>query len=135
MEIEENKYIYNIRCVLWDKQQDIEYALEQLKETVLSKYRHPSEENNQKTIQIISSYGSFEPLQHNYATSSHQHNNTSGYSNISIYDAYVWYCKYYSEKKQNNMLVSKSYFERYIIEYIGRYVIDNKFISMEWVYS
>lgn len=135
VEIEENKYIYNIRCVLWDKQQDIEHALEQLKETVLSKYRHSSEENNQKTIQIISSYGSFEPLQHNYATTSHQHNNTSGYSNISIYDAYVWYCKYYSEQKHNNMLVSKSYFERYIIEYIGRYVIDNKFISMEWVYS
>ena len=57
--------------------------------------------------------------------------------NISFYDAYVLYCKYYANDdiQSKHNLVSKSYFEKYIYENLGNYIIDNKFISMEWFYE
>ena len=67
--------------------------------------------------------------------------NTSGLVSLystSIYDAYVWYCKYYSETStpgvfEKHPLVSKSYFEKYVMENIGIYVVDDKYLSNEWI--
>lgn len=58
--------------------------------------------------------------------------------NISIYDAYVFYCKYHSninnasQSTEPIQLVSKSYFEKYVFENMACYMIDFKFISAEW---
>jgi hypothetical protein len=53
--------------------------------------------------------------------------------NISIYDAYLFYCKYYSgEHMQSTLKVSKSYFEKYIFENFEEYIIDSKFLSSAW---
>jgi hypothetical protein len=50
--------------------------------------------------------------------------------NYSIYDAYSFYCK------QNNMQnVSKSYFEKYIVDNFNEYIVDSKFLSSEWYMS
>jgi hypothetical protein len=47
--------------------------------------------------------------------------------NYSIYDAYSFYCK------QNNMQnVSKSYFEKYIVDNFNEYIVDSKFLSSQW---
>jgi len=39
LEIEEKKYIYNIKCSLWDKQLDIESSLQELKTQLQIKYK------------------------------------------------------------------------------------------------
>jgi hypothetical protein len=91
VEIEGDKYIQNIRCRLWDKPLDIQVALSSLKETnerPLS-LLHPDE---------ISGIESFAPA-------------SSTKREITVYDAYAHYRKFYEGKK---LLVSKVYFERYL---------------------
>ena len=55
-------------------------------------------------------------------------------SNISFYDTYEFYCK-----KQRihapSMIVSKQYFEKYLLENLTAYIIDDSFISLEWLFS
>jgi hypothetical protein len=48
-----------------------------------------------------------------------------------IYDAYLFYCKQ-KEQMRNKMIVSKSYFEKWILENMTDSVIDGNFISKEW---
>jgi len=101
-EIENEKFIYKIRSSMWDKQMDIQIALESIKE------KYKNNDTNERT--------------------------SSPALNISIYDAYIIYCKYFSsESNVHYHIVSKSYFEKYIFENLSDYVIDNKFISNEWI--
>jgi len=100
IEIERDKYISGICCDLWDKQQDIQTALDSMKELIRSK----------KSNNGVSSPG----LNHH----------------ISIYDAYTYYCKFFSSG--SSLIVSKTYFEKYIFENLEEYIIDNKFLSYEW---
>jgi hypothetical protein len=48
-----------------------------------------------------------------------------------IYEAYLYYCKQ-KEQMRNKMIVSKSYFEKWILENMSESVIDDKFIAKEW---
>ena len=107
VEIDRDKYLSKIRCVLWDKQLDIQVALDNLKETIRSKYISNNVTN--ENVLII------RPI--------NQHN-------ISIYDAYLFYCKYYSN---NIQIVSKSYFEKYIFDNCAEFIIESKFLSSEWI--
>ncbi len=93
LEIDQNKYIYRARSNMWDKQVDIMMAMDSLKDTIGAEL----------------------------------------YSTISLYDSYVHYCNYVNgstagcsadndKKKRSNsgslttpMLVSKQYFEKYMI--------------------
>lgn len=107
VEIDRDKYLSKIRCILWDKQLDIQVALDNLKETIRSKYISNNVTN--ENVLII------RPI--------NQHN-------ISIYDAYLFYCKYYSN---NIQIVSKSYFEKYIFDNCAEFIIESKFLSSEWI--
>jgi len=121
IEIDRDKYISGVRCSLWDKQMDIQVALDNLKELYRNRYN-----NLVPTIERRSS--------------------PSPNKNISIYDAYIHYCKYHSNtneldnvsqtlinsKMEKKMIVSKSYFEKYIFENLEEYVIDSKFLLAEW---
>jgi hypothetical protein len=105
VEIERDKYISKWRCSLWDKQLDIQVAIIQLKESIREKY-----------TQNVGRAGTPPPN-----------------INISIYDAYLFYCKYYSgDHIQSTLKVSKAYFEKYIFENFEEYVIDSKFLSAAW---
>ena len=108
VEIERDKFISRIKCSLWDKELDIQIALENLK--------HSLQNNNQI------------PVLRTLSPSSSQ--------NISIYDAYYSYCKYHSslnhDASVSTQIVSKSYFEKYIFENLSNYVVDSKFLSVEW---
>jgi hypothetical protein len=106
VEIERDKYVSSTRCSLWDKQADIDSALQILKENIRSKYESE-----------VTPAG---------RTRSPQIRN-----NVSIYDAYLFYCKHYSQTEYNQ-IVSKSYFEKYIFESLSQYIIDSKFLSVEW---
>jgi len=106
LEIDRDKYISKVRCILWDKQMDIQVALENLQETIRSSY-------------LIENTLS-------------QSDATSGSRNISIYDAYLFYCKYHSSATDRKLLVSKSYFEKYVFDHYDHYVVDAKFLSSAW---
>jgi hypothetical protein len=110
-EIDRDKYICKIRCSLWDKQMDIHIALENLKEHITSKY--------------YKEYGSIS----NYERTSSPLNG----QNISIYDAYKYYCAFFSS--QNKPIVNKSYFEKYVFDNLDTYIIESKFIRWDWILS
>jgi hypothetical protein len=131
IDVDNNKYIYNIRCVLWDKQQDIQTALDALKEDIKTQF--PRTETKQTILPIVTSYGTFgdELLIEQRSHYPPSNNN----SNISIYDAYVWYCKYFSRNSEHHPLVSKSYFEKFVFDVAGFYIHDNKYIDVDWVYE
>jgi hypothetical protein len=104
IEIEKDKYISKIRCCLWDKQQDIQTALDIMKDAIRVNYAN--EKNNTPSLR----------------------------HNVSIYDAYKYYCKHYSNNNGsvNKLIVSKSYFEKYVFDHLSAYIIDTKFLSSDW---
>ena len=118
IEIERDKYISKIRCSLWDKQLDIQTAMDSMKDT------------------IRNSYGMDKPCE--------RASSPPIYRNISIYDAYLFYSKNMSSSPSANpinlpsvsairkQVVSKSYFEKYIYDNYDEYIIESKFLSPEW---
>lgn len=110
IEIERDKYINGIRCNLWNKKEDILGSLEQFKQHVRRK--------------IYTKYANI----YNYErTCSPLDGNT-----ISIMDAYNYYCQQHSAIPAK-LIVGKSYFEKYVFENLYEYVIDSKFLSVDWV--
>lgn len=89
VELERDKYISKIRCILWDKQLDIQVALDNLKA-------------NLRAAAVTTNY--------------------------SIYDAYSFYCK-----QANGQNVSKSYFEKYVMDNFSEYIVETKFLSSQWI--
>ena len=55
-------------------------------------------------------------------------------SNISFYETYEFYCKH-QRSNMSSMIVSKQYFEKYILENMSDYVVDDSFISSDWLFS
>lgn len=110
MEIERDKYISHIRSTLWDKPMDIQIALEELKQHILKtnyvKYggHREGDDDDTKEMEFMT-------------------------QTISIFDAYHFYCRFYG----NKMIVNKNYFEKYILENLTDYIIENTFITMDWV--
>jgi hypothetical protein len=112
IQIDKQKYIYNIRSLLWDKRTDIQTAFIQYKFNIY--------DNIRKTPVII-----------------------------SIYDIYSFYCRFYSAKSSSSssssssasssssqskvLLVSKSYFEKYIMEKYGEYICENGILTNDWL--
>jgi len=59
-----------------------------------------------------------------------EHSSSSSYS---FYEMYEFYCK--KQKACNGLIVSKQYFEKYILENLGDYIINDAFIMVEWIYT
>jgi hypothetical protein len=109
LEIEKDKFISGIRCTLWDKQMDIQVAIENMKDNICNKHGN----DNSHTIP----------------------------TNVSIYDMYLYYCKFVSNASNVNLstltsyqkqIVSKTYFEKYIYDNYSEFIIDNKFLQHGW---
>jgi hypothetical protein len=104
VDIERDKYLAGIRCSMWDKQLDIHIALDSMKGVL--------RETHMGTERSLS---------------------PSVNRNIAIYDAYIFYCKYYTNSSDTyHLIVSKAYFEKYIFDTQMQYVIDDKFMSCDW---
>jgi len=58
-------------------------------------------------------------------------NNNSLIINISVYEAYLYYCKFTSNTLLK-LVASKSYFEKYIYDHYGIYLSENNFFKNEW---
>jgi len=96
LEIVDNKYVLQVRNILWDKDMDIEIALGTLKESAES---------------------------------------PRSFQNITLYDAYNFYCKFHHANLQDgkkHMLTSKSYFEKYVRHQYGSYLDNNNVLIKEW---
>tara|TARA_B110000967_G_scaffold209207_1_gene264330 strand:- start:5480 stop:7177 length:1698 start_codon:yes stop_codon:yes gene_type:complete len=115
IDIEKDKYLSGIRCLLWDKQLDIQVALENMKEHIRIKYDAPRLETRSQSPAL--------------------------YHNVSIYDAYLYYCKFTTSASNMNLndltttqkhVVSKAYFEKYIYDNCIDYIIDSKFLTSGW---
>ena len=59
---------------------------------------------------------------------------TNSLSNISFYETYEFYCKH-QRSNMLSMIVSKQYFEKYILENLSDYIVDDSFISSDWLFS
>lgn len=114
LEIEQDKYIGKVRCLLWDKQLEIQIAMDNLKVDMQNKAKNMSS----NSLSRLASPGI--------------------YHNISIYDAYTHYSKYTTTASSSNLhnkqrqIVSKVYFEKYIFDNYQEYIIESKFISSDW---
>ena len=105
VEVINNKYIINIRCNLWVKHIDINDFLESFKSTFLLN------ELNFET-QLIS----FDDL----------------------YDQYNIYCKaknIVEKDKKVIYIVSKHFFEKYLVNSFSEYIKFDKFVSSEWFHN
>ena len=102
VQIENNKNVVGIRCVMWDKQMDVQTALNEM----AVEDGMEGEEASSKPLKIVPSYSN---LSEHIAPLSPSQTRA-----ISVYDAYIWYCKYYSEINDKRPLVSKYYFEKYV---------------------
>jgi hypothetical protein len=84
VDIERDKYLAGIRCSMWDKQLDIHIALDSMKGML--------RETHTGTERSLS---------------------PSVNRNIAIYDAYIFYCKYYTNTSDTgHLILSKAYFEK-----------------------
>jgi hypothetical protein len=94
--IENDKYIQEIRCSLWDKH------------------------NNMKKI--------FDVIRTEWSDKD---------NDLSVYDAYLYYCKRYKKHKVNGtsdigLIVHKSYFENYVTKNFMDYIIEPGILSKSW---
>jgi hypothetical protein len=107
VEVIDNKYITNIKCNLWDKQQDVKAFLTHYKE------------NKQKEI-------------NNQKIHAKKENDL-----LSLDDLYENYKKYFHAKyiieKNASPIVSKQFFEKAVCYYLMIYIEFDKFVSSEWL--
>lgn len=89
--IEEEKYLINVGCVIWDKKDEIRMALLEYEK-----------DNIKQNVNID------QPL----------------------INAYEFYCNF--AKKNNKLICSKRYFEKYFIGNYEEYIDENEFIDKKW---
>jgi hypothetical protein len=115
IEVERDKYITHVRCTMWDKQMDIQIAMDNMKSTIRTEYTTLNDGERVSSPCI--------------------------YRNVSIYDAYLYYSKYTSipvtptpstHVSSRRQIASKAYFEKYIFDNYQEYIIESKFISSDW---
>ena len=103
VEVIERKYITNIKCNMWSKQDDIKKMLDDYKKTQIQ---------NQTQNHVLEELISFDDLYH----------------------AYRSYCRAtVIVEKTGCLIVSKQFFEKYILYFLHDYVKFDKFIGIEWL--
>ena len=128
IEIDQEKFIHHIRCNLWDKQMDIQMALDNMQFQLRNRLTRPSIEN------ISSPYPSPGSSPNNTVTILAENGEVSALNqSLTIYDMYVNYCKFYSNIDNKRLIVSKPYFEKYVLENMAEYVIDSMMVSHNWL--
>lgn len=111
IDIEGYKYIQKIRSKLWDKQLDLQIAINIIRDDL-----------------IFSS---------NIIIDSESHVLSDELYCISMYKMYVKYISIYSisstDTSVKKSIVSKQYFNKYITENMSEYIVDSEYISIKWI--
>jgi len=110
----DNKFITNIKCNLWNKCEDIHIFLHYYKHKSLSLLDNKKEENTieNEVLTEIDGLISIDDLYLHYQS----------YCNASMY-----------VNKSQYMIVSKHYFEKYIVSELKQFIHFEKFIGVEWL--
>jgi len=111
IEIEKDKFINHISCILWNKKMDICSAFDKYKSDMRQKL----------FLHDVSS-----------STIVDDFNLPMTSRNISKYDLYLYYSKYISGNP-DKLKVNKDYFIKYLDDFLSEYVIDSKFITGRWI--
>jgi hypothetical protein len=135
VEIVDEKYIYKIKCSLWNKELEIQMGLDNLKQSLREKYNiRMCQENSITTYNISNTPINDTPTNEIVSLDVTLNRPVNQNIAISIYDAYKSYCKYANGLNGNHeQIVSKGYFEKYVLDHLNNYIIELKYISMEWV--
>jgi len=113
VEVIENKYITNIRCNLWIKHEDIRIHLETFKSA--------------QKMSIINSNTSV--INHSI-----NHSNKELISFDELYKSYKSYCiAKHIVDKQVTPIVSKQFFEKFLLHELQQYIQFDKFVSSQWI--
>ena len=108
VDVIDNKYITNIRCNLWIKNEDIRSHLETFKAT---------QKIDSQSVQSVI--------------------NNSNKELISFDELYKSYKSYCVAKqivdKQVNPIVSKQFFEKFLLHELQQYIQFDKFVSSQWI--
>ena len=122
--VDQDKFLHNIRCTMWDKQMDIQLAIDNMRSVL----------HNQNLV----------------ATTMFLDSSTNVCVNTSIYDMYIYYNKYYSSneimhneighneiihneiRRHPRIIVSKTYFDKYIMDHYTEYVLGTAMLSYQW---
>ena len=120
VEVIENKYITNIRCNLWIKHEDIHTHLETFKAT------HKMVSNTSVINHSI-----------NNSIINNSIINNSNKELISFDELYKSYKSYCIAKhivdKQVSPIVSKQFFEKFLLHELQQYIQFDKFVSSQWL--
>lgn len=110
--IEDDKYLLNTRCKLWNKKQEIIDFIKKYNSIYDNKTKSNSIIDNENMSDYDNSYDSS--------------NNNIYSEEIPINELYHYYCKC-----KNKFITSKRYFERFIKEESELYIVENSFIKVD----
>lgn len=110
--IEDDKYLLNTRCKLWNKKQEIIDFIKKYNSIYDNKTKSNSIIDNENMSDYDNSYDSS--------------NNHIYSEEIPINELYHYYCKC-----KNKFITSKRYFERFIKEESELYIVENSFIKVD----
>jgi hypothetical protein len=158
-EMEKDKYVYNIRCSLWDKQLDVQTALIQMRETLRANINN--DESGTQHIYATTMYDAYiwyckYCAVHEVATAGQPGDESGGFADedessqayarpttavprsASIEIPTELDTPQLTERKRTRSIpkrpiVSKSFFEKYVLENMSQYVVDKKYILREWL--
>jgi hypothetical protein len=67
------------------------------------------------------------------ALRTYEYENNAYVSHITFYEAYQFYCKHQRMTEPAGLIVSKNYFEKYLVDNLAEYIIDDAMISCDWI--
>jgi hypothetical protein len=120
--IEEDKYLMNIGCKLWDKKQEILACIEEFKKMHMGNGNGNGNENSITTLK-----GKHKNKDASSSSSAQTTNtsipiNTTLPISFPVHTIYDFYCKW--GYKCNKMVVSKRYFEKFFIDNYNEYLTE-----------
>ena len=117
--IEEDKYLMNIGCKLWDKKQEIITGIEEFKRVNLAGNSNNTAsgtlgkgKSKNKDVNMVTTVVAITAVTATTVSSS-----SSSSSSFPVHTIYDFYCKW--GYKHNKMVVSKRYFEKFFIDNYG----------------
>jgi hypothetical protein len=125
VEVINNKYITNIRCNLWCKNDDIQYFLTLHKMDLANKHIENKHLTNDSSIDLLNEHAENDIL---------ENDNTTLISFDELYHSYKTY--FNAKTKVDNkiyLIVSKNYFEKFLLTQLSKYIKFERFVSSNWL--
>ena len=146
IKIQDNKYIPNIQCILWNKNRDIDNALKflklqyktQNKDVIIdfsdayyfyAVYVSNLNGKSKASVEINDGYAELEFIMENDNDNDNENENENENANINANEPETLQ---ESEHNIKHIVVNKRYFEEYLKFSLSNYIVFENFISTEW---